>query len=954
MPVRIYSFAKELGIENKDLLEVCEKLGLKGKGSALASLNDEEVSRVKSYLENNSQSETTAAPSKPEPEKPISPSRDDPANRRTSAIANLDEVKRRNEEHRRAEAARKAAEEAERAAEVAEAEAEKEAAAAEAAAEAAGNRADSVREESPGSPDRSAARSGNEPIRPSRDGFRYGRDLNKPRVLDGNRGEGRGGERDRPRKPDRKEPPKPAIRVAAMPQVEQPKARASSSGEKVQKPDISLPQDAIRRAKSGAAPLQQFTDSRKGGKEGGKGKFGGRADAAPGDILGEMPGRRKDAKERKKGKVVGQAGGDGVDFGMGSTRQARRPKRPAGDQGDDRRSRMRSNRRRSGPAVNTAAPRKDKIVLQLPTSVRSFSEATGVSSGELVKALMELGVMARINDNIDDELVDLLIDQFSLDVEIRAQESLEETLIAKLESHEDDPDSMTNRPPIVTFLGHVDHGKTSLLDAIIGINVVKGEAGGITQHIRAYEIDRNGQQISFVDTPGHEAFTEMRARGANVTDIAVLVVAADDGVMPQTEEAISHIKAAGVPIIVALNKIDLPNAQPDKALQDLAAHELLPSEWGGEVEVVRTSAIGGTGIDELLETILVTAELHEYKANPDRQAMGTCLEAEQESGRGVMAKVIVQTGTLKVGDVVVCGAAHGRVKAMYDTLRPKRKLKIAGPSVPVNLSGLDVAPEAGDRFHVVEDIADARTIAENRLDQTREQSLSGNTVRVSLEDFQDRLESGNLQVDRSNIVTLNLILRADVRGSIEAIQKELGKLDHPEIEIKILQALVGGITVADVRLAQASGAVIIGFNVVPEENARALAEDLQVEIRRYEIIYKVTDDIKATLEGRLKPEEKEVELGMAMVLRTFGVSKTGTIAGCRVMRGNIERNCRVRVIRDSRIIGDYELESLRREKDDAKTVQKGMECGMKLSGFNDVKEGDQLEAYKIEEIARTL
>ena len=403
-----------------------------------------------------------------------------------------------------------------------------------------------------------------------------------------------------------------------------------------------------------------------------------------------------------------------------------------------------------------------------------------------------------------------------------------------------------------------------------------------------------------------------------------------------------------------MNKIDLPGADPDKALQDLAQHELLPSEWGGDIEVVKTSATKGTGLDDLLETILVTAELHEYKANFDRAAQGTCLEAEQQSGEGVMAKIVVQNGTLNIGDVVVCGAAHGRVKAMYDTLRPSIKLEQAGPSTPINLTGLDVAPGAGDKFYVLDDIAQARELAQTREDKSRQQSLSGFTTRISLEEIQSRLESGDLADPNAEVITLNLIIRADVKGSIEAIQKELGKIAHPEIQIKVLQALVGGVTVADVRLAQASSAVIIGFNVVPDEAARSLADDLQVEVRRYDIIYKVTDDLKAMLEGRLKPEEQVVELGMAMILQTFNISKAGTIAGCRVMRGTIQRECRIRVIRDSRIIGDYAIESLKRVKDDAKEVQKGMECGIKLHGFNDVKEGDSLEAYKIEEVARTL
>ena len=640
---------------------------------------------------------------------------------------------------------------------------------------------------------------------------------------------------------------------------------------------------------------------------------------------------------------------------MVSPRQLRQRRRPRPGLNDRSSHLRRRPNQRKGPAANTAAPRKTEVALQLPCTIREFSEAAGVPAVKVMLSAQKLGDenINSINSTMNDEIVELLVEELGVQIEIRAAESLEDQVLSSFVS-EDDPASLEPRPPIVTFLGHVDHGKTSLLDAIIGINVVSGEAGGITQHIRAYQIEKGDQKIAFVDTPGHEAFTEMRARGANVTDIAVLVVAADDGVMPQTEEAISHAKAAEVPIIVALNKIDLPGANPDKALQDLAQHELLPSEWGGDIEVVRTSAIKGEGIDDLLETILVTAELHEYQANPDREANGTCLEAEQQSDRGVVSKFIVQGGTLKVGDVVVCGAAFGRVKAMSDTLKPSRKLQHAGPSTPVNLTGLNVAPGAGDKFYVVDDIAKAREIAESRDFQSRQQSLSGITTKISLEDIQSRLESGDLRDPNADVITLNLIIRADVRGSIEAIQKELGKISHPEIKIRVLQALVGGVTVADVRLAQASQAVIIGFNVVPDEAARSLADDVQVEVRRYEVIYKVTDDLKAMLEGRLKPEEQVVEQGMAMVLQTFSISKTGTIAGCRVMRGTIQRDCRIRVIRDSRIIGDYPIDSLKRVKDDAKEVQRGMECGIKLDGFNDVKEGDTLEAYKIEEVARTL
>ncbi|MDP7376502.1 MAG: translation initiation factor IF-2, partial [Pirellulaceae bacterium] len=590
---------------------------------------------------------------------------------------------------------------------------------------------------------------------------------------------------------------------------------------------------------------------------------------------------------------------------------------------------------------------------EVPCTVREFSEAAGVGAGQVLRSLMEMGTMSNINGMLDDETAQFLAAQLSLEIEFKQPVSLEEQMLADFSDDEVDEESLQLRPPIVTFLGHVDHGKTSLLDKIIDIDVVSGEAGGITQHIRAYAVEKDGRKIAFVDTPGHEAFTEMRARGANVTDIAVLVVAADDGVMPQTEEAISHAKAAEVPIVVALNKCDLPGANPDKVLQDLAAHELLPSEWGGDIEVIRTSAITGEGIDDLLEMLLATAELYELKASTDAAATGVCLEAEQESDRGVIAKIMVQRGNLEVGDVVVCGNAHGRVKAMYDTLRPQVRLDEAGPSTPVNLTGLDRAPGAGDRFYVLDDIAKAREIAETRDFSSREQSLSGITTKVSLEEFQERLESGTLG-HTEEVVTLNLIIRADTRGSIEAIQKELGKISHPEVEVKILQASVGGVSVADVTLAQASSAVIIAFNVVPDETARALADERQVEVRRYDIIYKVTDDIRATLEGKLKPEEQKVDTGTAMVLRTFTVSRTGTIAGCRVMRGAIERDNRIRVIRENRVIGDYAIESLRREKDDVKEVRQGMECGIKLANYNDIKEADTLESYKVEQVARKL
>jgi translation initiation factor IF-2 len=464
--------------------------------------------------------------------------------------------------------------------------------------------------------------------------------------------------------------------------------------------------------------------------------------------------------------------------------------------------------------------------------------------------------------------------------------------------------------------------------------------------MRAYTVDRNGRSVTFVDTPGHEAFTQMRARGANVTDCAVIVVAADDGVMPQTEEAISHARAANVPIVACINKIDLPGADVERVYQQLAANELLPTEWGGETEVVKTSAVTGAGVDDLLDTLLTIAELHDLRANADRDAAGVCLDASIHEGRGVVACLLVQKGTLKVGDAIVCGEASGHVKAMMNTLN-RRKASEAGPAEPIFVTGLDVPPGAGERFYVVDSIARAREVAAKRSGIRRQTVLSSAPVHVTLENLVDRLGT-------QKTPTLNLILRADVRGSIEAILKELQKLEHPEVKIRVLQATVGGITEADVQLADASDAVIIGFNVVPDERARSLAEERGVQVRRYDIIYQVTDDLRNALEGMLAPEKREEELGRAVVQRTFSISRIGTIAGCRVIGGVIARNGRLRVIRDSRVIGEYGIESLKREKDDAREVRDGLECGIKLAGFNDVKEGDVLECFRIEEVARTL
>jgi translation initiation factor IF-2 len=552
--------------------------------------------------------------------------------------------------------------------------------------------------------------------------------------------------------------------------------------------------------------------------------------------------------------------------------------------------------------------------------------------------------MVQINDTIDEELALELAMEVGVELTILREKDLEEELQDALLAA-DPPECLVTRSPIVTILGHVDHGKTTLLDKIRSTNVAAGEAGGITQHIRAYQIDHNGHKITFVDTPGHAAFGEMRARGANCTDIIVLVVAANDGVMPQTIECIAHAKAANATIVVALNKIDLPDRNEQRVLSDLATHGVLVQEWGGDVEMVRTSGLTGQGVDDLLELLLLTAEVHELKANPDRSAVGVCIEAFRDEGRGPIALMMLQNGTLRLGDILLCGGAHGHVRAMYDD--HDREISAAPPSTPVRVAGLDLVPNAGDQFFVMDDLDAAREIAEIRQQRGRTQALSSRGRKRTMEDILLAAQGGAVQ-------ELPLIIKADTPGSIEAIKHELGKFDHPEVKINLLHSAVGGVNESDVYLASASGAIIVAFHVIAEDRATHLAEQEGIEIRRYDIIYEVTDEIKASLEGLLAPEKKQVSTGRAIVLQTFAISRVGTIAGCRVLSGTIERSNRVRLIRDQKILNNYPLASLKRVKDDVKEVREGMECGIRLENFNDVKEGDLLEAYRIEEVKRTI
>ncbi len=926
MGVRIYALAKELKVDSIELVDICAKAGIKGKGSALASLSDEEVAKLRGFMENPDaagsapKAKGTAAPATPErPREPSAKTGKMPvinAPRPQSPLAGIRRKKTEVEPEPEPEKPET-----------------QEPAAPDPPAEIAAE-SDAGEEDGPRSPGPLAG------VMRREEYVGPGNVSGKMPTIGEQRSGGRQGNKGPAGAPQRG---RPAVKLAPIPAVDQPAADPAakkSSDQPVQKPDMKLPADALKAGKSGAKPLAAHLRRHEESLETAKRKAGKGGDAGDGADEGE------DGKRGRRGKLKQTGSEDKSMLGGREQRQLSR-QRTGNRRGGNMRPR-RNFRRSRKSGVSTAAPRKGKVELQLPCTVREFSEAAGVPASQILRILMEEGLMTTITAVMDPDLTELVAAELDVDIVLKEAVSVEDELLAGIREREDTEEDLQPRPPVITFLGHVDHGKTSLLDKIIDMDVVSGESGGITQHIRAYSIEKDGRQISFVDTPGHEAFTEMRARGANVTDIAVLVVAADDGVMPQTEEAISHGRAAEVPIVVALNKSDLPGVDINRAMQGLSANELLPSEWGGDVEVIQTSAITGDGIDELLDTLLTVAELHEYQANPNRPALGTCLEAQQESDRGVVAKLIVQNGTLRVGDIVVCGESFGRVKAMFDTLRPDQRVEEAGPSIPVSITGFDSAPGAGEHFYVLDDIADARTIAESRADSERASNLGVGIQHVTLENLFDRLEgTGDVQ-------TLNLILRADVRGSIEAIHKELEKLDHPEVKVKILQSSVGGVTEADVTLADASDAIIMGFNVVPDEKARILADKRGVQIKRYEVIYKITEELKAALEGMLVPEEREVELGRALVQQTFKISRIGTIAGCRVLSGTVNRNARARVIRDSTIIGDYPIDTLRREKDDTKDVREGMECGIKLSGFNDVKEGDLLDVYKVEEIGRSF
>lgn len=602
------------------------------------------------------------------------------------------------------------------------------------------------------------------------------------------------------------------------------------------------------------------------------------------------------------------------------------------------------NKNKNNKNVKKEPPRefaevKHHVVLEDTITVQDLAHQMGKKATDVIMKLMAMGVMATINQELDVDTATIIAEEFGATVEIKV--SKEEELFADVE---DNPEDLEHRPPVVTIMGHVDHGKTSLLDKIRSTHVTSTEAGGITQHIGAYQVETHGQKITFLDTPGHEAFTAMRARGAQITDIAILVVAADDGVMPQTIEAIDHAKAAGVPIIVAINKVDKPEADPDRIKQEMTNHGLVPEEWGGDTIMVPVSAKKGDGIDELLDMILLVAEMAELKANPNRNAKGKVIESKLDKGRGPVATLLVQTGTLHVGDFLIVGTTQGRIRAMFDY--KGRSLKTAGPSVPVEILGLNEVPEAGDDYIAVDNEKLAKQVADKRQKEKHQQEIARNT-KVSLEDLFAQIKEGDVK-------ELNIVLKADVQGSIEAIRQSLEKLGNEEVRVNIIRTAVGGIRETDVMLAAASNALIIGFNVRPDANARKQAEKEEIQINTYRVIYEAIEDVKAALSGMLSPDIKEVELGQAEVRSTFKVPKVGVVAGCYVTEGKITRNARVRVVRDGVVIHDGNLGSLKRFKDDAKEVASGYECGMGFERFNDIKEGDILEAYTFEEVKRAL
>ena len=745
---------------------------------------------------------------------------------------------------------------------------------------------------------------------------------------------------------EEEEPPKPKVRAMGPQVVPKPATLKGPRVIRVERPDyVSIPPRRRPSAGAGRPPMR-------GGQQGGG--RSGPAPAATGDISDAPPrrggpgrgrvGAGQDAKKTKK-RSPRRRGGQVLDSGeklkeWRNRDLMERSERLAAASGGLRRRRPSAGGKQFSGG---GGARTGQVEIDEPITIKSFSAATGIRSAVVIKKLMGQGILATINQTLDNETAEEIALEHDIELAIRLTKTAEDKLIEQFEDRQ--AGELTPRAPVVTFLGHVDHGKTSLLDYIRKTKVASGEAGGITQHTGAYRFDDGDRHVVFLDTPGHEAFTAMRARGANMTDVVVLVVAADDGIMPQTVEAINHAKAAEVPIVVALNKIDMPNANIQRALGQLAEHELHPRDWGGETEVIHTSAMTGEGVDTLVETLSLEAEILELQADPSAPASGYVIEAEMNPGLGVVARLLVRDGTLRVGDVLLAGGGYGRVRRMTDPMG--NVVTESGPATPVEVSGLDAVPDAGDRFHVADNIEQARGIADDRRQSARADALSGSR-QLTLENLFEQIEAGEAH-------ELPIIIKGDVQGTVEALCAALNKLSTDEVRVRILHTGVGGVSTGDVTLAEASNAIIIGFNVVADGNARQLAERSGVDIRTYRVIYEIIDDVRRALEEGLAPEIREETIGHAEIRQTFKVSRVGTIAGCFVTDGIAARNAEVRIIRDNVVIeGERSLDSLKRFKDDAREVKAGLECGLKVTGYDDIKEGDVLEFYKRVEVARTL
>ena len=792
----------------------------------------------------------------------------------------------------------------------------------------------------------------------------------------------------------------PAARPAAAQPGQRPYGRPAQPGQGAAQPGQRPYGRPVQPGQQGAAPGQRpygrpVQPGQQGAAQPGQRPYGrpvqpGQQGAAPGQRpfgrpaqpgQGAAPGQRPFGRPAQPGQGGGRPGGFGGGAGRpgGGYGRSKMPdlvpavekervsnydpnKKQYVRQNDPERAANRNNRRRDSGMMNggmddefvrgkkkkKAAQKTfiepvkiEKAVMTAETiTVRDLTERIGKPAGEIIKKLMMLGIIATINNELDYDTASLVASEFGVELELKLHETAEDAL--EKEDVEDAETDLVPRPPVVTIMGHVDHGKTSLLDYIRKTRVTAGEAGGITQHIGAYTVDLKGQQITFLDTPGHEAFTSMRMRGAQATDIAVLVVAADDGVMPQTIEAISHAKSAGVQIIVAINKIDKVGANIERIKQQLTEYELVCEEWGGDTIMVPVSAVTGEGVEQLLEMILLVAEVQDYRANPNRKARGIIIEARLDKGRGPVATVLVKNGTLRVGDTIVAGTAYGRVRAM--TNDRGERVKTAGPSDPVEVIGFNDVPDAGDTITAVDDDKLSRQVAEERKDKLRAALIKDQT-KTTLDDLFSQISAGQIK-------DLNIIIKADVQGSVEAVRQSLEKLSNDEVRVRTIHGGVGAITETDVMLASTANAIIIGFNVRPDNNAREMAEREKIDVRLYRVIYQAIEDVQNAMKGMLAPKFKEVLLGHATVRQTFKVSGVGTIAGAYVTDGKIARNAQIRLLRDNVVVHEGKIDSLKRFKDDAKEVNANYECGIGIENYNDVKENDVIECFVMEEIEK--